>query len=394
MQRRRLVKLVIGILAATTAALLSVQIALADTLVPSPAHGQPTDPATFTFAMPLPPTGGCSPNTLISFWWDSLNYGIGNVPLTNDPNNKQQCIAVLNNFVPAKSSPPVNTSVGAHIVQAGQKTPTARAQYTIDTPPPPPSPTPTPTPTPTPSPTPTSTPISTPGTTPPTTTTPPTQPPTSAPTPIQRPTPSSGPSPRCYVEGISPLCPSPSTPTCASPGTAMLPGTPSGGGVPPLMLALMVVPLGAMLLIAPGLKATGLTRTSVLLLLVVTASCAWPPPKSVATSPNAVIGFEVTPDCRGYWIGASDGGIVPFGGATGYGSAGAMHLNKPNVDLESTPDGGGYWLVASDGGVFPFGNATGYGSSGGIKLNKPIVAVENTTDGGGDWRGGCAWGGS
>ncbi|WP_160291735.1 hypothetical protein [Acidithrix ferrooxidans] len=38
-----------------------------------------------------------------------------------------------------------------------------------------------------------------------------------------------------------------------------------------------------------------------------------------------------------------------------------------------TPDGKGYWLVASDGGVFCFGDAAFYGSTGAMKLNKPIV---------------------
>ena len=29
-----------------------------------------------------------------------------------------------------------------------------------------------------------------------------------------------------------------------------------------------------------------------------------------------------------------------------------MHLNQPVVGMAATPDGKGYWLVASDGGVF------------------------------------------
>jgi hypothetical protein len=31
--------------------------------------------------------------------------------------------------------------------------------------------------------------------------------------------------------------------------------------------------------------------------------------------------------------------------------------------MSATPDGKGYWLVASDGGVFSFGDAAFYGSS-------------------------------
>jgi len=52
--------------------------------------------------------------------------------------------------------------------------------------------------------------------------------------------------------------------------------------------------------------------------------------------------------------------------------------------MASTPDGKGYWLVASDGGVFSFGDASFYGSMGGKPLNKPVVgmavAVEPTRE--------------
>ena len=43
----------------------------------------------------------------------------------------------------------------------------------------------------------------------------------------------------------------------------------------------------------------------------------------------------------------------------------ALTLNKPVVGMAATPDGKGYWLVASDGGVFTFGDAQFYGSTGG-----------------------------
>ncbi len=48
--------------------------------------------------------------------------------------------------------------------------------------------------------------------------------------------------------------------------------------------------------------------------------------------------------------------------------------------MASTPDGKGYWLVASDGGIFTFGDANFYGSTGAI-LNKPIVGMAPTPDG-------------
>ena len=39
-------------------------------------------------------------------------------------------------------------------------------------------------------------------------------------------------------------------------------------------------------------------------------------------------------------------------------------LNKPIVGMAPTPDGKGYWLVASDGGIFTFGDAGFFGSTG------------------------------
>ena len=41
-----------------------------------------------------------------------------------------------------------------------------------------------------------------------------------------------------------------------------------------------------------------------------------------------------------------------------------LHLNKPIVGMAATPDGRGYWLVATDGGIFSFGDAPFYGSTG------------------------------
>ena len=67
--------------------------------------------------------------------------------------------------------------------------------------------------------------------------------------------------------------------------------------------------------------------------------------------------MAATPDGKGYWLVASDGGIFTFGDATFYGSTGAIRLNQPIVGMAATPDGGGYWLVASDGGIFTFGDA-------------------------------------
>jgi hypothetical protein len=98
-----------------------------------------------------------------------------------------------------------------------------------------------------------------------------------------------------------------------------------------------------------------------------------------------IVGMARTPSGRGYWLVASDGGIFPFGDAVGRGSTGNLRLNRPIVGMAATPDGGGYWLVAADGGIFPFGNAVGRGSTGNLRLNQPIVGMAATPDGGGYW---------
>jgi len=91
-----------------------------------------------------------------------------------------------------------------------------------------------------------------------------------------------------------------------------------------------------------------------------------------------VVGMAATPDGKGYWEVASDGGIFSFGDAQFYGSMGGHPLNKPIVGMATTPDGKGYWEVASDGGIFSFGDAQFYGSMGGHPLNKPIVGMAAT----------------
>ena len=105
-----------------------------------------------------------------------------------------------------------------------------------------------------------------------------------------------------------------------------------------------------------------------------------------ATPLNApVVGMAATPDGRGYWLVASDGGIFSYGDARFFGSMGGQHLNQPVVGMAATPDGGGYWLVAADGGIFSFGDARFFGSMGGQHLNRPVVGMAATPDGGGYW---------
>ena len=98
-----------------------------------------------------------------------------------------------------------------------------------------------------------------------------------------------------------------------------------------------------------------------------------------------VVGVARTPDGKGYWEVASDGGVFAFGGAGFDGSTGNLHLNQPVVGMAATPDGKGYWMVAADGGVFAFGDAPFYGSTGNLHLNQPVVGMAATPDGKGYW---------
>jgi uncharacterized protein (DUF1501 family) len=98
-----------------------------------------------------------------------------------------------------------------------------------------------------------------------------------------------------------------------------------------------------------------------------------------------IVGMASTATGNGYWLLGRDGGIFSYGDAAFYGSTGGMKLNQPVVGMAALPRGNGYWLVASDGGIFSFGDATFYGSTGSISLNKPIVGMACTPDGGGYW---------
>ena len=113
---------------------------------------------------------------------------------------------------------------------------------------------------------------------------------------------------------------------------------------------------------------------------------ALPTVASAAVAVNAPpVGVAATPDGKGYWEVASDGGIFSFGDAGFYGSMGGKALNAPVVGITATPDGKGYWEVASDGGIFSFGDAGFYGSMGGKALNAPVVGITATPDGKGYW---------
>ena len=92
-----------------------------------------------------------------------------------------------------------------------------------------------------------------------------------------------------------------------------------------------------------------------------------------------------TPDGKGYWLVASDGGIFSYGDAAFYGSTGSITLNQPIVGMTPTPDGKGYWMVATDGGIFNYGDAAFYGSPAGGPGLDPTQKVVSSHSGQGYW---------
>lgn len=63
------------------------------------------------------------------------------------------------------------------------------------------------------------------------------------------------------------------------------------------------------------------------------------------------------------------------GDAVTFGGLATKTLNKPVVGIATTPDGKGYWLAAADGGVFSFGSAPFEGSMGGHTMDAPVVGI-------------------
>jgi hypothetical protein len=85
-----------------------------------------------------------------------------------------------------------------------------------------------------------------------------------------------------------------------------------------------------------------------------------------------VVGISPSPDGKGYWLVASDGGVFAFS-APFRGSMGGAHLNKAVDGLVAF--GNGYLMAASDGGIFNFSNKPFLGSLGGQPLPAPIIGL-------------------
>jgi len=88
-----------------------------------------------------------------------------------------------------------------------------------------------------------------------------------------------------------------------------------------------------------------------------------------------IVGMAGTPDGKGYWLVASDGGIFTFGDASFYGSMGGHSLNSQVAAMIPSPDGAGYGLVMSNSDLFDFGDAITLGLPGPYELSSPVVGA-------------------
>ena len=95
--------------------------------------------------------------------------------------------------------------------------------------------------------------------------------------------------------------------------------------------------------------------------------------------------MAATPDGKGYWLVASDGGVFTYGDAGFYGSTGGLALNRPDRRHGGNPGRQGLLARRLRRRHFAFGDAGFHGSTRGHPLNKPIVGMAATPTGKGYW---------
>ena len=78
----------------------------------------------------------------------------------------------------------------------------------------------------------------------------------------------------------------------------------------------------------------------------------------VMTSTSPSWAWRATPDGKGYWLVAADGGVFAFGDAGFYGSRPAARP-RPGREGRLAPVGQGYWIEDQNGTAYPFGDAAG-----------------------------------
>ena len=96
--------------------------------------------------------------------------------------------------------------------------------------------------------------------------------------------------------------------------------------------------------------------------------------------PGTIVAALVFSPQGGGWETSEGGSVTSFGGAISYGSL-TRQPNMPIVGMAATPDGRGYWLVASDGGIFTAGDAGFYGSGASKGIGDRIIGMAPSADG-------------
>ena len=89
-----------------------------------------------------------------------------------------------------------------------------------------------------------------------------------------------------------------------------------------------------------------------------------------------IVGMASTPDGKGYWLVASDGGIFTFGDATFYGSAANNGITATGIIASA--DGKGYSIVSSTGEQFAFGDST---TESPAVANQSLVGIASSASG-------------
>lgn len=91
-----------------------------------------------------------------------------------------------------------------------------------------------------------------------------------------------------------------------------------------------------------------------------------------------------TPDGRGYWMLARDGGLFTYGDASFYGSA-FGHVIGTAQSIVASPTGRGYWIQTTSGQIFRFGDAVWRGAVDhiGYCAAPTMVGLARSADGAG-----------
>jgi hypothetical protein len=79
-------------------------------------------------------------------------------------------------------------------------------------------------------------------------------------------------------------------------------------------------------------------------------------PAAARASTAPTVAIAASPDGKGYWLLARDGGVFSFG-VPFHGSVPERQSYAQAVELRATASGAGYYVAGGDGAVFAFGDA-------------------------------------